>query len=100
MDEFNMYEGFIDDNTFKTLPFFTIPETENDAYVEWTVGSRLDKIAYTYYDNPALWKFILLANPQYISEADIDIEDILRIPLPKENIFNFIRQRVKESTLF
>ncbi len=62
MDEFNMYEGFIDDNTFATLPFFNIPQGDNDAYVEWSVSSRLDKIAYTYYDNAAIWKLILLAN--------------------------------------
>jgi len=100
MDEFNMYEGFIDDNTFATLPFFTLPQTENDAYVEWTVGSRLDKIAYNYYDNAALGKFILLANPQYITEADIEIGDILRVSLPKEDMFDYIRQKVEESKIF
>jgi hypothetical protein len=100
MDEFNMYEGFIDDNIFATLPFFTLPQTENDAYVEWTVGSRLDKIAYNYYDNAALGKFILLANPQYITEADIEIGDILRVSLPKEDMFGYIRQKIEESKIF
>ena len=100
MDEFNMYEGFIDDNTFSTLPFFNIPQTDNDAYVEWTVGSRLDKVAYNYYDNAALWKFILLANPQYLTEADIEIGDIIRVPLQKEDMFGYIRQKAEESKTF
>ena len=100
MDEFNIYEGFIDDNTFSTLPFLTIPENDSDAYVEWNVGNRLDRLAYTYYENAALGKFILLANPTYISEGDIEIGDILRIPLPKENMFNLIRQKVDQSKLF
>jgi hypothetical protein len=100
MDEFNMYEGFIDDDTFATLPFFNIPETENDAYVEWTVGDRLDKLAYRFYDNPALSKFILLANPQYLAESDIEIGDIIRVPLTKDDMFSFIRQKVEESKLF
>ena len=100
MDEFNMYEGFIDDNTFSTLPFFNIPQTDNDAYVEWTVGSRLDKVSYNYYDNAALWKFILLANPQYLTEADIEIGDIIRVPLQKEDMFGYIRQKAKESKIF
>lgn len=100
MDEFNMYEGFIDDNTFATLPFFNIPQGDNDAYVEWSVSSRLDKIAYTYYDNAAIWKLILLANPQYLSESDIEIGDVLRIPLPKEDLFGYIRQKAEESKIF
>jgi hypothetical protein len=100
MDEFNMYEGFIDDNTFSTLPFFNIPQTDNDAYVEWTVGSRLDKVSYNYYDNAALWKFILLANPQYLTEADIEIGDIIRVPLQKEDMFGYIRQKAEESKIF
>ena len=100
MDEFNMYEGFIDDNTFSTLPFFNIPQTDNDAYVEWTVGSRLDKVPYNYYDNAALWKFILLANPQYLTEADIEIGDIIRVPLQKEDMFGYIRQKAEESKIF
>jgi len=95
-----MYEGFIDDNTFSTLPFFNIPQTDNDAYVEWTVGSRLDKIAYNYYDNAALWKFILLANPQYLTEADIELGDIIRIPLQKDDMLGYIRQKAEESKIF
>jgi hypothetical protein len=100
MDEFNIYQGFIDDNTFSTLPFFSIPETSDDAYVEWQIGNRLDRLAYNYYENAALGKFILLANPQYISEGDINVGDILRIPLPKEDMFNYIRQRVNQSKIF
>jgi hypothetical protein len=100
MDEFNIYEGFIDDNTFSTLPFFRIPETTDDAYVEWRIGDRLDRLAYNYYENAALGKFILLANPHYITEGDINVSDILRIPLPKEDMFNYIRQRINQSKIF
>ena len=100
MDEFNIYSDFITDNTFAPLPFFKIQESPNDVYVEWNVGNRLDRLAYTYYENAALGKFILLANPTYISEGDIEIGDILRIPLPKENMFNLIRQKVDQSKLF
>jgi hypothetical protein len=100
MDEFNMYADFITDNSFATVPFLKIPETDSDAYVEWTVGSRLDKIAFIYYNNAALGKFILLANPEYISEADFNVGDIIRIPLPKENMFNFVRSRIAQSELF
>lgn len=100
MDEFNMYEGFIDDNLFSTLPFLKIDESNNDIYVEWTIGHRLDKLAYTYYENAALGKLILLANPTYISEGDINVGDILRIPMPKENVFNSIRDKADKSKVF
>ena len=100
MDEFNIYEGFIDDNTFSTLPFFKIDESDDDVYIEWNVGNRLDKLAYTYYQNAALGKFILLANPNYLSEGDIDIGDILRIPMPKENMFDIVRSKVNISRKF
>jgi hypothetical protein len=100
MDEFNMYQGFIDDNTFATLPFFEIAESDTDVYVQWTIGSKLDKIAYDYYNNAALWKFILLANPKYFTEGDIEIDDIVRIPFPKENIFASIRDGVAKYSLF
>jgi hypothetical protein len=100
MDEFNMYKDFIDDNTFATLPFFKIPISDTDEYVLWTVGSRLDTISFRYYNNAALGKFILLANPMYLTEADIEIGDILRIPYPKENIFGFIREKIAQYKLF
>lgn len=100
MDEFNLYVDFINDNNFATVPFIKIPESGDDSYVEWTVGSKLDRLAYDYYNNAALGKFILLANPQYLSEADIEIEDIIRIPLPKESMFNLIRSRIQQSKLF
>lgn len=100
MDEFNLYNGFIDDNTFATLPFFKIDESEEDIYIEWNVGNRLDKVAYKYYQNAAFGKFILLANPQYLSEGDINIGDILRIPMPKDNMLSIIRNRINLSRLF
>ena len=100
MDEFNIYDGFIDDNIFSTLPYFKIDESDTDIYIEWNVGNRLDRLAYTYYQNAALGKFILMANPQYLSEGDLDIGDILRIPMPKENMFAILRNRIELSRKF
>jgi hypothetical protein len=99
-DEFNIYNGFIDETTFATLPFFKIDETDEDVYIEWNVANRLDKLAYLYYENAALGKFILLANPQYLSEVDINIGDVIRIPMPKESVFSIIKNRVNLSKKF
>jgi hypothetical protein len=100
MDEFNMYSEFITDNTFATLPYFNIKETGDDAYVEWNVGNRLDRLAYTYYNNAAFGKYILLANPQYLSEGDIEVGNIVRIPMPKQYLLDTIRSKVQMSKRF
>lgn len=100
MDEFNVYADYIDDNNFATLPFLSIPETQDDIFIEWNVGNRLDKLAYTYYNNAALGKFILLANPSFISEGDINVGDILRIPMTKEVMLNSIRNSIKQHKKF
>ena len=100
MDEFNVYTDYIDDNNFATLPFLKIPETQDDVFIQWTVGSRLDNLAYTYYNNAALGKFILLANPTFISEGDISVGDILRVPMTKEVMFNSIRESIKQNKKF
>jgi len=100
MDEFNMYSDYIDDNNFATLPFLDIPETQDDIFIQWNVGNRLDTLAYTYYNNAALGKFILLANPSFISEGDINVGDILRIPMTKDVMFNAIRNSIKQNKKF
>jgi hypothetical protein len=100
MDEFNMYADFINDNKFSNLPFMRIEQSSEDDYVQWTLGDRLDKLAYKYYNNAAFGKFILLANPQYISEGDIEVESILRIPMPKQALINSIRSQIEKSKAF
>jgi hypothetical protein len=100
MDEFNIYESYINDNQFQPLPFLKIDENDDDIYIEWTPGSRLDKIAYTYYDNPAIWKLILLANPVFLSEADISVGDVLRLPSTKQGLFSEIRDKIQLKKRF
>ena len=100
MDEFNIYADFVTDNTFATLPFIKIDESPEDEYVQWTLGDRLDRLAYKYYNNPAFGKFILLANPQYISENDIETDSIVRVPMPKQSLLNIIRDKINKSKKF
>ena len=100
MDEFNIYADFVTDNMFATLPFMRIDSSSDDEYVQWTVGDRLDRLAYKYYNNAAFGKFILLANPKYISENDIEVDSILRIPMPKQALINSIRSQIQRSKAF
>ncbi len=43
-------------------------------------GDTLDGIAYKYYGNANLYWAILDANPQYLSEMDIKVGDVIMIP--------------------
>ena len=47
-------------------------------------GDTLDGIAYKYYGNANLYWAILDANPQYLSELDIQVGDVLMIPSVRE----------------
>ena len=95
-----MYSEFITDNTFATLPYFNIKETSDDVYVEWSIGNRLDRLAYTYYNNAAFGKYLLLANPQYLSEGDIEVGNIIRIPMPKQYLLDTIRSQIQMDKKF
>jgi phage tail protein X len=100
MTEFDIYNEFIGDEFFKTLPFLFVDELDTDIYVQWSVGDRLDRIAYKYYNNPSLYKLILLANPSFISEDQINVDDYIRIPFPKESLFNRINLAIANSKKF
>lgn len=82
--DYDRYEIFRnDDGSIDQLPFVTIPQNPSDKYVNWKLGvDRLDKLAKRYYDNELFDFIILLANPTYISEFDIDDGDVIRIPFP------------------
>ena len=65
------------------LPFVKIPVNLSDKYETWnTEFSRLDKLSKKYYGNPFYDFLILLANPQYSSEFDIEDGTTIRIPFP------------------
>ena len=100
MDEFNMYKNFINDESFKLLPFINIKPSPQDIFIQWNISNRLDKLAYTYYNNAAFGKYILLANPKYLSEGDIEVGDILRIPMPKDYLINSIKESLNNSIIF
>lgn|SRR5690606_28972496 len=80
-DRYEIYRN--DDGSIDQLPFVEIPTNASDKYINWRLGvDRLDKVAKRYYDNEFFDFIILLANPNYISEFDIDDGDVIRIPFP------------------
>jgi hypothetical protein len=86
MAEYNLYRTFINDNEFKPLPFIKIKEEPTDIFIVWSIGDRLDKLAGQYYGNTFNAKLLLLANPKYIAETDIEVGDLFRIPFPYDSL--------------
>ncbi len=60
-----------------------IPPHPSDFVYQYKAGDRLDILAKEFYGNPQKKWIILLANPQYASELDIKVGDILNIPNPE-----------------
>ena len=84
--DYNRYEIFKNqDGTTDQLPFVKLPVNPTDKYEKWILGfSRLDKVAAKYYGSEFFDFLIMLANPEYISEFDIDDDVLIRIPFPLE----------------
>lgn len=60
--------------------------TDNIKFHTWTSTDRLDYLAYTLYGDSKYWWALLDANPQYQSEFDIKVGDLLAIPTYEEVI--------------
>lgn len=54
--------------------------TDLATYYTVLQGDTLDGIAYRFYGNANLYWAILDANPQYLSEVDVKVGDVLVIP--------------------
>ena len=82
--DYNRYKSFVDNGTFKKVPFISIPVRSTDCYAYYEVGrTRLDLLSYQYYNDPNYAWLILQANPQYGSlEFKIENNSKLRIPYP------------------
>lgn len=58
--------------------------SEDDIYEDIPMGYRLDYIAFRYYNNPALWRLIALANN--IGKGTMIIPGNMRIRIPDPNL--------------
>lgn len=92
---FDIYKEFKVDNSIEYLPNITISESESDITEIYEKGSRLDKFADDYYNNPLDYKLILMANPKYSIEFDIPEGETIRIPFPRESAILRYKEAVK-----
>lgn len=98
MENFDRYYYARIDGQLNQLPFIELPEDSNDKYIKYIEGSnktRFDILAQKYYNNPTMGFFILMANPEYMSEHDIPDGKVIRIPFPKERIMQIYNDVMK-----
>lgn len=98
MPGFDRYSNVRIDGELEQLPFIEIPEHPSDKYVNFIEGSkktRFDVLAERYYANPTLGFFILMANPEYLSEHDIPDGKVIRIPFPKNRVIELYDNKLK-----
>lgn len=99
MENFDRYYFTRIDGNQQQVPFIELPEHPDDQYIKFIEGNtktRFDVLAQKYYDNPTLGFFILIANPEYMSEHEIPDGTIIRIPFNKDRIINLYNESLKK----
>jgi hypothetical protein len=77
------------------IPFITIPERSTDKVEEFRQGTdRMDKLSLKYYNNPYMGRLILMANPEYAFEFDIEDGALIRIPFPLEDVLEDYNRQI------
>ena len=61
----------------------------------WKTGDRYYKLSKQYYGDPTYWWLIAWYN-QKPTEADIDLGDIIYIPLPFEKILGYFKSNMEK----
>ena len=69
----------------------TLPRTENDTYIVTTSTERLDKLAYTFYEDTTLWWVIAAANGIGKGTLVIPANTNIRIPA-KQDVIDILIQ--------
>jgi len=73
--------------TTDNMPFVTLPMNSSDKFEYWnSTFSRMDKLSQKYYGNPFYDFLILYANPEFVSEFDIQDGTLIRIPFPLSKV--------------
>lgn len=71
-----------EDADANAVVFYEFEDIGTITYREHTYrqGERLDNIAFDYYQDPALWWFILDVNPEIVDPTNIKPGAVIRIP--------------------
>lgn len=73
----------------RTTIFPVIPRSTNDVYIKTTTSERLDKLAYTFYEDISMWWVIASANGIGKGTFIVPSNTNIRIP-DKNNVIDFL----------
>lgn len=88
------FKRYTKTNTLTAFPRVKISERDTDLFLEFKSTDKLENIAANTYGDPSLWWIILMANPEYTLEYDIEPGEIIRIPLPINSVVKEIRDQL------
>lgn len=92
MTAFKRYTG-LDRTT--PFPSVVIPDRDTDLFVSYNIEDRLEIVAHRVYGDASLWWIIMLANPEYAMEYDIEPGETIRVPMPLNAVITDIRNQVR-----
>ena len=92
MTLFNRYTNVTDPK--QVFPRVRIRDRETDLFIEYSSEDKLELIAHRVYNDPTLWWIIMLANPDYTMEYEIDAGELIRVPLPLNSVVSEIRSQI------
>jgi hypothetical protein len=75
--------AFVDEDIdimYLAFPDTYIPSSIEDTIYKFVAGDRIDLLAERFYGDSSLGWIIMYANPQYFTEFDIQLGDLLNIP--------------------
>jgi hypothetical protein len=75
-------------------PNVTIKDRETDLWMEYGTEDKLELVAHEVYGDASLWWIIMLANPEYAMEYEIEPGETLRVPLPLNSVITEIKNQV------
>lgn len=84
-------------NIKSIFPFIEIELRSTDKKEKWDSNSKMSNLSAKYYGDPRYGWIIMLANPQYSLEFDIEVGTIIRVPLPFKEVLKEIIQKIEDS---
>lgn len=89
----NVYYDKDNDTPYLETPTTEIPIDGSDYIYQIKGAETLEFLANQFYGNPQLKWIILYANPNYMSESDIQVGDNLNIPR-KDKVMRYVNSRL------
>lgn len=88
----NRYRNTTDPDA--VYPDVSISERETDLFIEYGADDKLETVAYRVYGEPEYWWIIMLANPDYTMEYEIEPGELIRVPFPLNSVVTEIKDQL------